>query len=80
MKTLTDRRYHAEASCCPVCGPKVFLYRDNVIKSENPIKKAAELIDEGNILAIKGIGGTHLVVKTTEDGPIDKSKKKTREI
>ena len=72
----TDRRYHAEASCCPVCGPKVFLYRENVIESENPIKKAAELIDEGNILAIKGIGGTHLVVKTTEDGPIDKLRKR----
>ena len=71
-----DRRYHAEASCCPVCGPKVFLYRENVIESENPIKKAAELIDEGNILAIKGIGGTHLVVKTTEDGPIDKLRKR----
>ncbi len=66
-----DRRYHAEASCCPVCGPKVFLYRENVIETKNPIKKAAELIDEGNILAIKGIGGTHLVVKTTEDGPVE---------
>jgi hydrogenase maturation protein HypF len=66
-----DRRYHAEASCCPICGPKVFLYRKGIIKSENPIKKAAELIDEGNILAIKGIGGTHLVVKTTEDTPVE---------
>ena len=71
-----DRRYHAEASCCPVCGPKVFLYRENVIESENPIKKAAELIDEGNILAIKGIGGTHLVVKTTEDSPVENLRKK----
>jgi hydrogenase maturation protein HypF len=66
-----DRRYHAEASCCPVCGPEVFLYDENVIECENPIKKAAELIDAGNILAIKGIGGTHLVVKTTEDGPVE---------
>jgi hydrogenase maturation protein HypF len=71
-----DRRYHAEASCCPVCGPKVFLYRENVIESENPIKKAAELIDEGNILAIKGIGGTHLVVKTTEDSPVENLRNK----
>lgn len=66
-----DRRYHAEASCCEVCGPEVFLYKDGVLKSENPIKRAAELIDEGHILAIKGIGGTHLVVKTTENGPVD---------
>jgi len=71
-----DRRYHAEASCCDVCGPEVFLYKDNVIKSENPIKKAAKLIDEGNILAIKGIGGTHLVVKTTEDEPVQALRQK----
>ena len=64
-----DRRYHAEATCCPVCGPEVFLYGKKMIESENPVKAAAQLIDQGNILAIKGIGGTHLVVKTTEDDP-----------
>lgn len=71
-----DRRYHAEASCCEVCGPEVFLYHKNRLETENPIKKAANLIDEGNILAIKGIGGTHLVVKTTEDDPIDRLRQK----
>ena len=71
-----DRRYHAEASCCPVCGPEVFLYKDKKIKTENPLKKAAQLIDDGNILAIKGIGGTHLVVKTTEDKPVEELRKR----
>lgn len=65
-----DRRYHAEATCCPTCGPSVFLYRDGILDIENPISEAAKLIDEGNILAIKGIGGTHLVSKTTEDDPV----------
>jgi len=65
-----DRRYHAEATCCPTCGPSVFLYKDEVLDVEDPIKEAAKLIDEGNILAIKGIGGTHLVAKTTEDDPV----------
>jgi hydrogenase maturation protein HypF len=71
-----DRRYHAEATCCPLCGPEVFLYRKNRIESTNPIKKAAKLIDDGNILAVKGIGGTHLVVKTTEDGPVEELRKR----
>ena len=71
-----DRRYHAEATCCPVCGPEVFLYDKKRIESENPVKDAAQLIDEGNILAIKGIGGTHLVVKTTEDYPVDELRKR----
>ncbi|MCZ3365899.1 MULTISPECIES: carbamoyltransferase HypF [Methanobacterium] len=65
-----DRRYHAEATCCPTCGPSVFLYKDEVLNVEDPIKEAAKLIDEGNVLAIKGIGGTHLVAKTTEDDPV----------
>ena len=71
-----DRRYHAEATCCPVCGPEVFLYDKKRIESENPVKDAAQLIDEGNILAIKGIGGTHLVAKTTEDYPVDELRKR----
>lgn len=71
-----DRRYHAEATCCPICGPEVFLYKEKLIKNDNPIKKASELIDEGNILAVKGIGGTHLVVKTTEDGPVEELRKR----
>lgn len=63
-----NRRYHAEATCCPECGPHVFLADQNkIIKCENPIQKAAKLIDSGKILAIKGIGGTHLVCKTTTD-------------
>ncbi|AEG19251.1 Acylphosphatase [Methanobacterium paludis] len=71
-----DRRYHAEATCCPECGPEVFLYKENRINVENPIKEAVKLIDDGNILAIKGIGGTHLVVKTTEEGPVDELRKR----
>jgi hydrogenase maturation protein HypF len=66
----SDRRYHAEATCCPECGPSVFLYKNDVLDIENPILEAAKLIDEGNILAIKGIGGTHLVGKTTEEKPV----------
>lgn len=65
-----DRRYHAEATCCPTCGPSVFLFKDGILDIDNPIVEAAKLIDEGNILAIKGIGGTHLVSKTTEDDPV----------
>jgi len=65
-----DRRYHAEATCCFACGPSVFLYKDGILDVKNPIAEAAKLIDKGNILAIKGIGGTHLVSKSTEDDSV----------
>lgn len=65
-----NRRYHAEATCCFACGPSIFLYKDEILDVKNPIAKAAKLIDKGNILAIKGIGGTHLVLKATDDDPV----------
>ncbi|RAP52253.1 MAG: carbamoyltransferase HypF [Methanosphaera sp. rholeuAM270] len=66
-----NRRYHAEATCCPDCGPRVYLYKEGEIPSRDPIRDASRLIDEGNILAIKGIGGTHLVCKTSTDDAIE---------
>ena len=66
-----NRRYHAEATCCPDCGPEVFLYKDERIESRDAIKDASRLIDEGNILAIKGIGGTHLVCKTSTEDAVE---------
>ncbi len=62
-----DRRYHAEAMCCSDCGPSLMLYDDdfNEVDCEDPLRYAVGLLDEGNILSIKGIGGTHLVSKVT---------------
>ncbi|MCL2115077.1 MAG: carbamoyltransferase HypF [Methanobrevibacter sp.] len=72
-----DRRYHAEASCCDTCGPKVNLFDSNhTIYSKNPVKKTAQLLNKGSIIAIKGIGGTHLVAKVTEDKVIPTLRKR----
>ena len=64
-----DRRYHAEAMCCSKCGPSLRLYDSNKehIKSDDPIKETVRLLEEGNIIALKGIGGTHLVSKVTDE-------------
>lgn len=62
-----DRRYHAQPIGCHECGPKLSLFdcSGNVIESENIIDKAVELITEGKILCVKGIGGYHLVCDAT---------------
>ncbi|MCR5026687.1 MAG: carbamoyltransferase HypF [Methanobrevibacter sp.] len=70
-KEPLDRRYHGEAICCSECGPKMAIYEKNsMIDCENPIKLGAEKLKEGKILAIKGIGGTHLVVDAYNDEAI----------
>ena len=63
-----DRRFHAQATCCPVCGPSVRLTDNlgNHIKGSGPLEIAADLLAEGNIVAIKGLGGFHLAVNAQD--------------
>lgn len=58
-----SRRFHAQPNCCEKCGPKLFLTNNKgkQIQCEDPIKETIKLIEEGKILAIKGIGGFNLV-------------------
>jgi hydrogenase maturation protein HypF len=67
-----DRRYHAQTTCCSKCGPAYALYdsEGNNVNTFNSIKKASELIAKGSIIAIKGIGGTHLACSATEDATV----------
>ena len=57
-----DRRYHAQPIACPDCGPQVTLLNARTGKSiSRGITKTSELLKSGNILAVKGLGGFHLV-------------------
>lgn len=60
-KDPVDRRFHAQPNACPVCGPKVTL-TDAKGQAEvgDAIDRAAQLLREGKIIAIKGLGGFHL--------------------
>ena len=67
----SNRRYHGEAICCSDCGPQMAIYEKNeLIECDNPIRLGADKLREGKILAIKGIGGTHLVVDAYNDDAI----------
>ena len=72
-KDPLNRRYHAEPISCPNCGPKLYL-KDKfgkVLASKNEAaKEAARLINEGKILAIKGLGGFHLVCDATNEAAV----------
>lgn len=56
-----DRRFHAQPIACPDCGPKVWVEPG----SQNPIKDAAYRLLNGEIVAIKGLGGFHLACDAT---------------
>lgn len=58
-----SRRFHAQPNCCEKCGPTLFLTdnKGKKIKCEDPVKETIALLEAGKIVAIKGIGGFHLV-------------------
>ncbi|MEM3737065.1 MAG: carbamoyltransferase HypF [Candidatus Bathyarchaeia archaeon] len=68
----SDRRFHAQTIACPRCGPRAYLAAKDgkPIPSADPIREAGRLIEEGNILAVKGNGGFHIATSTTRPEPI----------
>ncbi len=72
-----DRRYHAEPIACPVCGPHMDLYNSNgeILQVPDPSVEAAKLLDEGNIVAVKGIGGIHIAARADDDDAIARIRK-----
>ena len=66
-----DRRFHAQPNACPVCGPKVWLAAapegdpripgPELAEGQHAIERTAAALRAGNIVAVKGLGGFHLV-------------------
>lgn len=72
-KEPTDRRYHAEPNACPVCGPSLALWKDGETPSatgDRSIQLTVSLIEQGNIVAVKGLGGFHLMCDATNDAAV----------
>lgn len=73
------RRFHAQGNCCSDCGPKVWLENENgPIGVENPILEASKLIDEGSIVAVKGLGGFHIACLASNDEVVLKLRRRKR--
>ena len=82
-----DRRYHAQPVSCPVCGPRLSLKTPqgeyiipNTSNVSTPelstdlaiLTAAADRLHQGQILAIKGLGGFHLVCDARNDKAVNK--------
>ena len=61
--TPTTRRFHAQPNACPECGPRLKLFDTQwqPVANADPIAATALRIGAGLVVAIKGIGGFHLV-------------------
>lgn len=73
-----NRRFHAQPNACPQCGPQLELwdaFGRVVAEQDDALTETCRLIKEGKILAVKGLGGFHLMV----DAQCDQSILKLRE-
>ncbi|WFO75546.1 carbamoyltransferase HypF [Desulfurococcaceae archaeon MEX13E-LK6-19] len=72
------RRYHAQGISCPRDGPRLWLMdnKGERIDTKDPIRDAAKLIEEGFIIAVKGLGGYHLAALASCDDVVEKLRKR----
>ncbi|HEY9152940.1 MAG TPA: carbamoyltransferase HypF [Anaerolineales bacterium] len=74
----SNRRFHAQPVACPVCGPHVWLEIRNTQNAtdEEAIQKTRQLLAEGKIIAIKGLGGFHLACDATNAESVTELRKR----
>ena len=56
-----DRRFHAEPIACANCGPQLSFVTSNNLPADDAIAAAIRMLQQGKTVAVKGIGGYHLV-------------------
>jgi hydrogenase maturation protein HypF len=60
-----DRRFHAEPVACPVCGPHLEFVSPDAMNAgegdDSALAAAVAVLRDGHVLAVKGIGGYHLM-------------------
>ncbi len=69
-----DRRFHAQPNACPVCGPSIELWDHSgrtLSSRDDALLEAAAAIREGKVIAIKGLGGFHLVADARNPSAVD---------
>ena len=68
-----DRRFHAQPNACSVCGPHLELWNasgDALFGNHQALLGAVRAIRRGKIVALKGIGGFHLIVDARNESAV----------
>jgi hydrogenase maturation protein HypF len=78
-KDVENRRFHAQPIACHICGPQVTLERADgkpitasMFSMLDDIDAVCTLLQKGEIVAIKGLGGIHLACDATQETAVQK--------
>lgn len=74
-----DRRFHAQPNACAACGPRVAWWdregREQAA-GEQALRAAADAIREGRVIAVKGLGGFHLLADARNEDALDRLRRR----
>ncbi len=76
-----DRRFHAQPIACHICGPQVSLLTfagEMIAVRDAAVTQSIELLKNGAILAVKGIGGYHLAVDACNDDAVGRLRERKK--
>lgn len=73
-----NRRFHAEPNACPVCGPSLWLAGADgkALPVSDPVAAAAAALRQGDVVAIKGLGGFQLACLATDEEAVQKLRRR----
>lgn len=76
----TDRRFHAQPVCCPRCGPTLRFRTASGTRTlgDGALRDARNLLAEGGIVAVKGIGGYHLACDAANPSAVAELRRRKR--
>lgn len=76
-----DRRFHAQPNACPACGPHLD-WRDPrgrvLAARDDALRAAAAALEQGAIVAVKGLGGFHLMARADRDAVVRELRRRKR--
>jgi len=70
-----DRRFHAQPNACPVCGPQLTLGNAAgaaICTRDAAVNAAVQAVRDGKIVAVKGVGGFHLLVDARNEEAVQR--------